>query len=129
MWMITCSSLNFVVVWEATKTFLGNPQRWTRRPDKKPAEGSYHPEINGSTFIGIMWTSNGHPIGGTQAAFFAASLLLFAQNFSLALKRPGSSLSIHTGAFQPHSSAVRRQRTGSTGPEGFTPRTGDSSSN
>lgn len=31
------------------------------RPDKKPAEGSSHPEVS-STFIGIIWTSNGHPV-------------------------------------------------------------------
>lgn len=32
------------------------------RPEKKPAEGSAHPEVSGSTFIGITWTSNRHPI-------------------------------------------------------------------
>jgi len=34
------------------------------RPDKKPAEGSSYPEVSGSTFIGMIWTSNRHPICG-----------------------------------------------------------------
>lgn len=34
------------------------------RPDKKPAEGSSHPEVSGGTIWGIIQTSNGYPIPG-----------------------------------------------------------------